>query len=430
MKTLIYQYWQSSDQDRDFWRLSEKSLRQYAASIGADYRMLPSGAPYTPYYGIFLPFLQGWCHDYDAICFVDSDVLATQHADNIFESASTEHVSVSLMNTGPLATEAIPASDSWGDRGHANSGVVVFPRSCYRKITGFLGDLARHWRDNIDQWGSFDQLVINRYCIEHGFAELDWNFNYHLGRYDRDQRWSANFIHYHRKLKSQMSHDFADARIMNRGHLKVIVLGSGPEMPAINEWDTGDCVIVGLNSVYRGTDKWTYLLSPGDFPDKPMLRKLYNHNRVPFGSGSKVYYPESVPGGWRTAFARYCPGASHMEAVRELGMVSYFGLMYWVMHFLEPTHIACLGLDMDYDPAPDGATSFYGVGLDMQTRGVPDFVHQINTYFDGDFSVMDRWFDRLRENLGTTQVYNLSSGERSRLPWARITMPEFLELRT
>jgi hypothetical protein len=188
-------------------------------------------------------------------------------------------------------------------------------------------------------------------------------------------------------------------------------------------------VIVGLNSVYRGTDKWTYLLSPGDFPDKPVLRKLYNHNRVAFESGQKVYYPESVPMGWRTAFAHYCPGKTHMEAVRELGMVSYFGLMYWVMHFLKPTHIACLGLDMDYEPDAAGATSFYGVGLDMRTRGVPDFVHQINTYFDGDFSVMDRWFDRLQSNLDDTQVYNLSTRPRSRLPWDRITIEDFLALK-
>jgi hypothetical protein len=210
--------------------------------------------------------------------------------------------------------------------------------------------------------------------------------------------------------------------------MKCILLGSGPEMTRINDVniEDPDIRIIGLNNVWKGTDKWNYLISPADYPHKGELRKRYHHKRREFESGEQIYYFEHSTKGYRNAMKHYSHSNSWHETCLELGYTSYFGLMYWTIYYLQPDEIGCLGLNHNFTPDKDGATTFYGPGYDMQTRGTPDLVHQINTHCNGDWTYVDKWFKNLENHLGETKCYNLSNEDKSILPWQRKDLESFI----
>ena len=49
---------------------------------------------------------------------------------------------------------------------------------------------------------------------------------------------------------------------------KVLAVGSAPNMTLVNDWDTSDCRVVGINNIWKGTDKWDHLIVAGDYPEK------------------------------------------------------------------------------------------------------------------------------------------------------------------
>ena len=54
--------------------------------------------------------------------------------------------------------------------------------------------------------------------------------------------------------------------------MKVICVGFVPGgVDIINRADTSNVKIVGVNNVWRGTDKWDYLIYAGDYPFKKIL---------------------------------------------------------------------------------------------------------------------------------------------------------------
>lgn len=228
MKTLIYQYYHAPPPNDDhyiktefsYWELSEQSIRAYANKIGSDYKFLSSGHKLCPFYGIFVPFLQGWCEDYDAICFVDSDMLATVNSESIWDHASQDELSAYFMATKGVCS-AYPSLKYFHDKGHINSGTVVFPRAIYNDMKEYLKQLEEHHKlvvkgdKMIGALGKFDQAFINLFVNKHQKSKsLSQNFNYHLGRLTKDFRWKASLIHYHRAHKPLMKTDFNDERIL------------------------------------------------------------------------------------------------------------------------------------------------------------------------------------------------------------------------
>jgi hypothetical protein len=211
---LIYQYFEKSigkdivGVGNDYHLMSVSSISKYASRIATHYKFFQRGALFTPFYGIFLPFLNGLCDDYNNICFVDCDILATTKCEDVFAHSSREVISYNLMNDGYLTVKPLEKTEIWGEHGHGNSGVVIFPRSQYNNIKMFIGDLREHWKNRKDVYGNYDQLIINQFAQKHGFHRLDQSFNYHLGRYDFDRRMDMNLIHYHRKHKGLMKSDF------------------------------------------------------------------------------------------------------------------------------------------------------------------------------------------------------------------------------
>jgi hypothetical protein len=227
LKTLIYQYYYSlpvnertdhimPDSDR-YYEYSEKSMRAYANKCESDYRFINKPHPVSPFYGIFLPFTEGWCHDYDSICWVDADILATTRAKNIFDVASQDCVSAYFMDTHNR-WKRDTVFEWWADKGHINSGVVVFPRAVYDPLIEYVKDLKRlhDGRTKLEtSLGNFDQAIVNKFVrSQNKYKSLGEEFNYHLTRKPHEKRFDKGLIHYHRKNKIMMPKDFADVRIL------------------------------------------------------------------------------------------------------------------------------------------------------------------------------------------------------------------------
>ena len=227
MKNLVYQYYYSiPKQDRTnhiiedsnkYYEYSEKSIKKYAEKIGADYKFINKPHPVHAFYGIFLPFTEGWCHEYDNVCWIDADILATKSAKNVFEIASNEVISANFMNT-QHRWKNNKMFEWWADKGHINSGVVVFPRSVYNELIEYLKDLE-HMHKNRSvletSLGNFDQAIVNKFVRKQNkYFALGDDMNYHMTRKSHENRFQQSLIHYHRKNKHMMEPDFKNDRIL------------------------------------------------------------------------------------------------------------------------------------------------------------------------------------------------------------------------
>lgn len=224
-RNLIYQYYYDWDDitskkvDFKYYELSQRSMEVYCLLHDIEYRFLNKPLD-VPFYGIFLPFQEGWCHEYDNICFVDSDMLATVGSKNIFDHVADNVISLTFMDTnrGLKYRGMMP---KMRNNGHANSGVVNFPRAVYDAFTEYVLAELDDYNANKDKdirikdMGDFDQAFINLFIGRTGlYRELTEAFNWHLGRRDHNKRWLQNFIHYHRTHKKMMNDDFIDMRII------------------------------------------------------------------------------------------------------------------------------------------------------------------------------------------------------------------------
>jgi len=214
MPQLIYQYYVNKPKseshisvDFPYWELSKKSISKYAENCHADYRFLEDEHLTNPFYGIFLPFLQGWCHAYDKVCFIDSDVLAVSTAKNIFEISSDDCVTVSQL----AHQRGHPYFKNKG--GYVNTGITVIPRAIYNDFTKYATDMID--KKIPMKYGGHDQYIVNEYIASRDkFCSLDTEFNWHMTRYDQTKRFDQSLIHYHRKTKPIMKTDFEDDRIL------------------------------------------------------------------------------------------------------------------------------------------------------------------------------------------------------------------------
>ncbi len=214
MKKLIYQYYAEAPNsgpsiktEFNYWELSKQSVSKYAEQCDADYKFLSHPFGHSPFYGIFLPFIEGWCKEYDAVCFMDSDILATTNFDNIFDHIEDDRINYVQMK--------LKSKDHWLDShgGHGNSGVVVFPRKIYESIGNYFNKHIKNPPKG--RMGGWDQLMINLYVIEQKkFKGLPDKFNWHMTRWSHDLRWDQTLIHYHRNHKEWMKDEIHDARIL------------------------------------------------------------------------------------------------------------------------------------------------------------------------------------------------------------------------
>ena len=198
--------------------------------------------------------------------------------------------------------------------------------------------------------------------------------------------------------------------------MKVICMGSGKNMVQVNDWDTEGIKICGVNNTWRGTDKWDVLLHAGDYPFRNQITRTREGQMIVSREGEK---------GFKKSYVGMSPNMVWEEARIHLGLPIYFTLTYWALYHLKPTHI---GFDMNYTPGPEGETTFYGKGYDMQKRGIPDPLFQFRTvpeykkHGDAMFGIL---LDRLKKYKGDCKLVNLSDDPTSILPWEQVTFEEF-----
>lgn len=224
---LIYQYyhdWNHKDSvktaDQMYYVLSKHSIRKYAEKCEAEYLFIDDPIP-TPFYGIFIPFQRaGYFEMFDNICFIDSDFLAMQDAENVFDCVANDKISINFMTTdrGQKYRDMLP---KLGEKGHANSGIVNFPKALFFQFSEYVNkelDVYDRNRKNdirIKDIGDYDQAFINLFLGRTGlYHKLPDKFNYHLGRNPKEKRWEQNLVHYHRKNKQMMITDYPDSRIL------------------------------------------------------------------------------------------------------------------------------------------------------------------------------------------------------------------------
>lgn len=196
--------------------------------------------------------------------------------------------------------------------------------------------------------------------------------------------------------------------------MKVILAGSGRNLPMINRWDTDGIVVVGVNNVWRGTDKWDHLIHSGDYPAKGEIkpRRGQKVHSVASGKNYRSSYMGQSGMGWE-------------EARVFLGLPIYFTAAHWAIWYLKPSLVGHIGFDMDYTPARGGATAFYGVGHDIRTRGVPDPHYQVMKKYGGDPHAMQKLMKRLDERRNGAEFVNLSRNPDTVLPWKFMSIKEF-----
>jgi len=231
MKYLIYQYYKEPKvktnhyikTDYPYHQLSQRNMQKYCEKYGIEYRLLSGDLPFDlpPFFGIFEPFFENWVHEYDAVCFVDSDIFVTQNTRNIFEHVPDDRISANFMDTQNRMKNLNKGARDfsfWIDKGHINSGVVVFPRKEYKPLQDYLKDIKTIFNTNdvvYTSLGNFDQAFVN-YYVRHvnRYNALPDTFNYHLTRKDKEKRFNQDFIHYHRQNKGMMKTDFNNEIIL------------------------------------------------------------------------------------------------------------------------------------------------------------------------------------------------------------------------
>lgn len=223
MRNLIYQYFEPTRRpmlpkeyefDRDYWQFSKVSIEAYARKIGADYLFEESGAPFDPHFSLFNMFLSDRCNEWDNICFIDCDVLATVNSRNIFTNASKTKLNVIQSNTGPLHTEPFEKIAEWRNSNELNTGVVIFPRAIYHKVRMYAAFIEDYYKTDSWEHGGFDQEMIWDFATQHGFENLEPQFNYMITYYRPENRFTQSLIHYHYNMKHKLPHDFHKPMIL------------------------------------------------------------------------------------------------------------------------------------------------------------------------------------------------------------------------
>jgi len=252
MKKLIYQY---SNPTLDIANKSIQSISTYSKLIKADHivydkNIVINNVSPGNYWGIFYPFLYDLelLLKYDKICYIDTDVLATTHLNDIFTNegyilgchnyASMHRNLDTEMHDAYLHFDTSHSSFSdydktilnsltniakYNSRG-INSGVVLFDKHIIKYFSEWLYDnlpyLLNIEDNNPILWrelGKYDQTIINIFIGENpkNMGNLNAIFNWRLNRCEYSNRWIATLIHYIIKInKHYLLEDYPNDRIL------------------------------------------------------------------------------------------------------------------------------------------------------------------------------------------------------------------------
>lgn len=123
---------------------------------------------------------------------------------------------------------------------------------------------------------------------------------------------------------------------------RVLLLGSGPNVMAAQDWPRGDFThVVAINNAWQVRPDWDVLVHAGDFPEDRWPRHVTDRQQV-------------------ITDTTYVSAQNALGGFVYAGGTMAFTAAYWALHALRPSVIAVLGCDMVYRPV--GETHFYGSG--------------------------------------------------------------------
>jgi hypothetical protein len=184
---------------------------------------------------------------------------------------------------------------------------------------------------------------------------------------------------------------------------KLLILGSGHSIKQFDDYDyvENGWTIVAINNAWKYTENWNYLIHSTDYkkvpkelkPDQQIVRK-YADYLEPYGGHNNVGYSIMLCSSY------YC-----------LGMIKP-----------TPYVIGYLGADMNYTPDEGGNTHFYGIGEDIQKRGMSDPDRMVLQHSRGDENFLENLYYRFSDFAKKEQcnVYNFSNDPDTRLPYKQI----------
>lgn len=194
---------------------------------------------------------------------------------------------------------------------------------------------------------------------------------------------------------------------------KVLLVASGKSALEAYDYDykaNGWTVVAVNNGWHAVPDLWDYWVRSPDFKGKK-----------PTGDEIKEH---------QTIVKKYGPSLGKYGGQAACGYSITLNAGYWALDVLKPSVLGFLGADMNYTPASDGSTHFYGVGWDVQNNagGLPDPDRMVNmygkeskdTYLHDIYMRLDEWAEK--QECG---VYNLSSVKDTRLPYTKALPSDF-----
>jgi lipopolysaccharide biosynthesis glycosyltransferase len=187
-----------------------ESMKRYAEKYDKDFFAIVT--PKIHRYNIYFEKYQylELFKEYDCVLYLDSDVLITPQARNIFELypdpdkfyAFDESSPTEWMNRNKWI-EQMPVNFSWpmnrtGVRSYFNAGIQLVGKNCQSFISHILTEPFSVNSFYIDP---SDQTALNYLCFKYAplrFRPLHYTFNrMDLGEYDtQNLRYKADFIHY------------------------------------------------------------------------------------------------------------------------------------------------------------------------------------------------------------------------------------------
>lgn len=236
---LFYQYYHNEPHisravktGYNYHDFSKSSVQAYAEKYDYSYLLIEKQIPVSPFYGIFLPFTEKWCHEYDAVCFFDSDIMITSHARDLIEFCSDSYISAHLMKNKKIGGKMYEQLDFFRQNGFVNSGVVCFPRNVYTFMENYLSDIEQLHSTlgpMHEYIGGLDQAIINfmlKNELNWNLCDLDKSFNYNMSRYPYSRRFVNDVLHYHRTFKQYMYTDFNTDIILKHDRMKTQLRGN------------------------------------------------------------------------------------------------------------------------------------------------------------------------------------------------------------
>jgi hypothetical protein len=192
---------------------------------------------------------------------------------------------------------------------------------------------------------------------------------------------------------------------------KVLIIASGQSAKQFDDYEFKEngWTIVAVNNAWQvckeDLDFW---IRPGDF------------------KGHKFTDPKPE----QTIVKGYGKQLNLFGGQKACGYSITLNAAYWCLAELKPSTMAFLGADMNYTPDKEtGATSFYGVGWDIQNRNISDPDRMAEMYKSRDQSpeqFIEEIYLRLEKKANEVgcKVYNISNVTDTRLPYQQIDITE------